>query len=197
MARKASKEGTRKRKQQIVNAALACFQKHGFYKSSMQEICAVAGLSPGTVYHYFASKDDIILHIAEREVAKSEELAKYLSSVSSLEKGLYAVVDYILGNKADEDFQIYMEVLCESGRNPALADLLLKADQIALTAIQGKLQAEKKGGNIKALEALAAYLGGQLELLEIYKWYKTSPQECKEMAKVCKRVISFLLTDEM
>ncbi len=197
MGRKTSKEGTRKRKEQIVNAALTCFQKNGFHKSSMQEICSLAGLSPGTVYHYFASKDAIIVHIAEREVAKSMELAAYLETIPSIEKGLCAVVDHIMKSKEYDNFQVYMEVVCEAGRNAAVSELLLKAEEIALTCIQKKLHAAHNA-NISSAgeEALAAYLGGQLEMLELYKRVKPSPRKCKEMAVLSKRVIAFLLSGE-
>lgn len=48
------------RRQQIIDAAYRCFARKGFHQTTMREIYAEAGLSPGAVYHYFASKDDII-----------------------------------------------------------------------------------------------------------------------------------------
>ena len=48
------------RHQQILNAAGACFSRQGFHQTSMQDICREAELSPGAVYRYFSSKEDII-----------------------------------------------------------------------------------------------------------------------------------------
>ncbi len=48
------------RRQQILDAASACFARQGFHQTTMQEICREAELSPGAVYRYFASKEDII-----------------------------------------------------------------------------------------------------------------------------------------
>lgn len=48
------------RRQQIIDAAYRCFARKGFHQTTMREIYAEAGLSPGAVYHYFDSKDAII-----------------------------------------------------------------------------------------------------------------------------------------
>ena len=48
------------RRQQILEAANACFSRQGFHQSSVQDICREAGLSPGAVYRYFPSKEHII-----------------------------------------------------------------------------------------------------------------------------------------
>jgi AcrR family transcriptional regulator len=53
------------RRQQILDAALACFSEEGFHQSGMAEIVQRSGLSRGAVYGYFSSKDDIIEALAD------------------------------------------------------------------------------------------------------------------------------------
>lgn len=60
MAPKVSKDHEAERKWQILNAAIQCFAEKGFHKTSMKDICQTAELSPGAVYSYFSSKDEII-----------------------------------------------------------------------------------------------------------------------------------------
>jgi len=48
------------RRQQIIDAAYRCFARKGFHQSTMRDIYAEANLSPGAIYHYFNSKEDII-----------------------------------------------------------------------------------------------------------------------------------------
>ena len=48
------------RKEQIATAAFLCFARKGFHPTTMQDICAEAGLSPGAVYRYFSGKEAII-----------------------------------------------------------------------------------------------------------------------------------------
>jgi TetR/AcrR family transcriptional regulator, transcriptional repressor of aconitase len=56
------------RRDQILSAARRCFLRDGFHATSMQDLFAEAGLSSGAVYGYFASKDDVIIAIAEENV---------------------------------------------------------------------------------------------------------------------------------
>jgi len=57
---KVSEEHADARRQQIIDAAYRCFARKGFHQATMRDIYEEAGLSPGAVYHYFDSKDEII-----------------------------------------------------------------------------------------------------------------------------------------
>ena len=48
------------RRQEIIEAAIACFTRKGFHQTTVDDICRQAELSPGAVYRYFASKEEII-----------------------------------------------------------------------------------------------------------------------------------------
>lgn len=50
---------------EIVAAARRCFSRDGFHRTSMPDIAAEAGVAVGAPYRYFASKDEIIVAIAE------------------------------------------------------------------------------------------------------------------------------------
>ena len=58
------------RRDQILGAARRCFLRDGFHSTSMQDLFAEAGLSAGAVYRYFASKDEVIVAIAEETCAR-------------------------------------------------------------------------------------------------------------------------------
>jgi AcrR family transcriptional regulator len=48
-------------RQRVLGTALALFRARGFEQTTMREIAGEAGLSLGAAYHYFASKDAIVL----------------------------------------------------------------------------------------------------------------------------------------
>jgi AcrR family transcriptional regulator len=54
------------RKDQIMNAAEEVFSKKGFSDARMDDIAEETGLSKGTLYLYYKSKDDLIIAILER-----------------------------------------------------------------------------------------------------------------------------------
>jgi AcrR family transcriptional regulator len=53
------------RRQEILEAALACFSEDGFHQTGMADIVSRSGMSHGAVYGYFSSKDDIIEALAD------------------------------------------------------------------------------------------------------------------------------------
>jgi TetR/AcrR family transcriptional regulator, transcriptional repressor of aconitase len=65
---KVSQQHRDARRDQILSAARRCFMRDGFHTTSMQDLFSEAGLSSGAVYSYFASKDDVILAIAEENM---------------------------------------------------------------------------------------------------------------------------------
>lgn len=48
------------RRQQILDAALAVFAQKGFHGANVSDVAAHAGVSQGTIYWYFASKDELL-----------------------------------------------------------------------------------------------------------------------------------------
>ena len=74
------------RKAQILNAAEGVFTKRGFNEARMDDIAEKTGLSKGTLYLYFKSKDDLIIAILERifqrEFRQLEDLQQDDSSAS-------------------------------------------------------------------------------------------------------------------
>jgi AcrR family transcriptional regulator len=49
------------RREQIIEAAKALFAERGFSRTTMADVVAASGLSTGAVYHYFPSKDQLVL----------------------------------------------------------------------------------------------------------------------------------------
>ena len=66
---KVSEEYKKNRRSQIIDVARECFIKHGYQKTSMNEIIAATGLSAGAIYNHFGSKNDIILEAARLDLA--------------------------------------------------------------------------------------------------------------------------------
>ena len=57
---------TEERKNQILDAAMETFTKKGIHKARMSDIADNSGLSKGSLYWYFDSKDSLILQLLKR-----------------------------------------------------------------------------------------------------------------------------------
>jgi TetR/AcrR family transcriptional regulator of autoinduction and epiphytic fitness len=64
--RHAAGEDPRKR-EQILQGARSVFMEMGFDAASVNDICRAAGVSKGTLYVYFASKEDMFVALVEAE----------------------------------------------------------------------------------------------------------------------------------
>ena len=74
------------RKNQILDAAMVVFARSGFHEARMDDIVRESGLSKGTLYWYFKSKEEIITAISQRlfatDIKQVENLLKAEGTVS-------------------------------------------------------------------------------------------------------------------
>jgi AcrR family transcriptional regulator len=54
------------RRNQILDGAWQCFAERGYHRATMQDVAAAAGLSAGTIYLYYESKEALLRAITER-----------------------------------------------------------------------------------------------------------------------------------
>jgi AcrR family transcriptional regulator len=59
------------RPQQILDAALSVFAEHGIDAAKLEEIAARAGVSKGTIYLYFPSKEELFREVVRQRVGPS------------------------------------------------------------------------------------------------------------------------------
>ena len=109
------------RRAEILAAAQRCFVRSGFHQTSMQEICAEAGMSPGNLYRYFPSKESLIAGIAERD---RTEVAQEFAS-ADLSQGFFAVLEGMAHHhfsvRPDEQVKLCTEIMAEARRHPEIA----------------------------------------------------------------------------
>lgn len=119
--RQANAQKQSDRRSEILAAAQRCFVRSGFHQTSMQEICAEAGMSPGNLYRYFPSKESLIAGIAERDRA---EVAQEFASVD-LSHGFFAVLEGMAHHhfsvRPHEQVKLCTEVMAEARRMPEIA----------------------------------------------------------------------------
>lgn len=65
---KVSEEHRQARRDQIAQAAVELFLRHGIHGTTTANITEESGLSAGAIYTHFASKDEIIAYVANRAI---------------------------------------------------------------------------------------------------------------------------------
>jgi AcrR family transcriptional regulator len=122
---KVSQEYRDARREQILAAGRRCFLRDGFHATSMQDLFAEAGLSSGSVYRYFASKDDLIIAIAEDNMRDVGALIHGLSvdqRSTSIGDALAEVLVLLARKNAESGLGgLAVQVWGEALRNPEVA----------------------------------------------------------------------------
>lgn len=125
MARTADPELAERRRTQILEAALQCFRRRGFHLTTMNEICAAAGLSAGALYRYYPAKTDLILAIAEDQHRALEELIVDIRTGEDLMAALAQVVNHAMQIYGDpHQSPLVADVMAEAMRDPELRSRL-------------------------------------------------------------------------
>lgn len=88
-------EDTRER---IYSTALTLFRERGFDATTMRDVASAAGMSLGAAYHYFPSKDAIVLAYYDRV---SKEHARRVATEAAQEKSLGARLGVAFQSKID------------------------------------------------------------------------------------------------
>jgi len=75
------------RRESIFDAALACFNERGYYKTSMDSIAARARITKHGLYYHFKSKDQLFIELFHQRSRKYfEQINAYLTDVQDPEE---------------------------------------------------------------------------------------------------------------
>jgi TetR/AcrR family transcriptional regulator, transcriptional repressor of aconitase len=111
------------RRAEILDAAETCFIRRGLHQATMHDICEESQLSPGAVYRYFDSKDDLIDAVAERRTQQEMQfIDEAKSQTSEAAEALTILGDRFWGQFLRPDFEHWarldIEIWPETLRNP-------------------------------------------------------------------------------
>ena len=138
------------RRAEILFAAERCFARAGFHQTSMQAICAEAGMSPGNLYRYFASKEAIIAGICERDRAQAAQDFSALDSAPDFFAGLAGLARQHLVERPAEEVALCAEIMAESRRNPEIARIFLAVETDVKAGLTGMLRRAAERGEVGA-----------------------------------------------
>lgn len=116
------------RRERILDAAEFCFARSGFHRCTMQDICKEAGVSPGAVYVYFASKEALIAGIAERDRAKLASQLGELAKAPDLIAALAKLGEHYTIEEPQHKRVLCVEIGVESTRNASVGEIFRSVD---------------------------------------------------------------------
>jgi AcrR family transcriptional regulator len=102
-------------REQLLAVALHLLAERGYAAVGLRELAAEAGVTTGSIYHHFSSKEDLVRcaveHYADRVVEQQHEL---LASDAGATERLWSVVEWLVTGEADagwrRDFSLVANV---------------------------------------------------------------------------------------
>lgn len=138
----------RARREHILDAAQSCFSRTGFHATTMQDICKEATISPGALYVYFASKEDLIAGLCERDRAEFSERFAKLAAAPDFFEALDVMAQHYFVEDAAEKHLVAIEMGVESTRNPRVAEIFRSVDTFCAESFEALFQRLKDDGRI-------------------------------------------------
>jgi len=83
------------RRKAILDAAMALFDRQGYASTTIDEVAAAAGISKGSIYNYFESKQDLFTQLFNQAILQDEaDVDALLAGPMSAGRKLCMMLDY-------------------------------------------------------------------------------------------------------
>lgn len=139
------------REEAVLHAAMRLFAEKGVRQTTMKDICTAAVISPGALYRYFASKEDIILAIADLDARDVDQLIAAINEGPDLVTTLQHWSEQIIAWQTDDlSARLRVEFAAEALRNPEVAEAFRGADDRLRAALEVAVDRDIEAGRIQA-----------------------------------------------
>jgi len=153
------------RRQQILDAALRCFSRDGFHNTTTADIVRESGVSQGTLYLYFATKDEIIVALADDRHQGEAFLGAMAQSEQDPIEGLGLLLE-LHGQGLDDPRRadlrrVGIQGWAEALRNPTILASVVEGSSLVRKEIVRLIARGQRTGRIRpeiAPEAVARML---------------------------------------
>jgi AcrR family transcriptional regulator len=119
------------RRQEILDAALRCFSRDGFHNTTTADIVRESGVSQGSLYLYFATKEDIVVALADERRQGEAMINALAQGEEDPIRGLLALIE-LYGEGLTDPRRIAMQRVGIQGWGEALRN-----ERIRKSAIEG------------------------------------------------------------
>jgi AcrR family transcriptional regulator len=122
-------EKYRARKTHIIESALVLFAGKGFAETTTSDICRAAGISTGSLFHYFPSKQAVFYGIWELDRTEWNEVFAAAQADADPWAALMRIVDKLAADATEPIMGgLLVEVIAQAHRDPEFAAGLAEND---------------------------------------------------------------------
>lgn len=146
---------SRATKEKIFQAAKAILKKKGYEELSIKNICEEAGVSNGSFYHHFKTKDDLLSYYIEDQPSVNPDV---LELPDNAEEARAAIIRVYL-NYVDYCEELGVEFMAGyyDTKNQALNAASRTERPYPIVTVQNYVERAVKAGNIRLTEDIEAF----------------------------------------
>ncbi|WP_409184139.1 TetR/AcrR family transcriptional regulator [Amycolatopsis sp. VS8301801F10] len=154
MVRTVDPEKHAAKRRAILDAAAGCFARNGFEKTSTADICRAAGISSGSLFHYFPSKRAVFVGIFEADTADNEELLAAAVEMADPWEAVLAVVERMSAAIVLPGVvRLILEAAAQAARDPEFAELIRSNDDVMRVGLVGLIERGVQTGRFSPMLA--------------------------------------------
>ncbi|WP_106964997.1 TetR/AcrR family transcriptional regulator [Amycolatopsis orientalis] len=141
MVRTVDPEKHAAKRRAILDAAAICFARNGFEKTSTADICRAAGISSGSLFHYFPSKRAVFVGIFEADTTENEELLAAAAEMADPWEAVLAVVERMSAAIVLPGVvRLILEAAAQAARDPEFNELIRSNDDLLRVGLTGLIE---------------------------------------------------------
>lgn len=152
------------RRSAIIEAAYSCMARNGYERTSTAQICAAAGVSSGTFFHYFPTKAAVLVAILDGWLDHTRDAFERIrpTAAHDARAALDQWRDHVLEEASDEDLAGFDAVLGAVPDHPEVTAALQAEKALVQEFLTGLVTAGQHQGTIRtdlSADRIATWLG--------------------------------------
>lgn len=149
MARTVDPQRYRARWLHIVDAALTCFAREGFERTSTAAICRAAGIGSGTFFHYFPTKSAVLVAILELGTQETREWFQARRGRDDAADVIAEYVEHCLDDYADPRVAGFVRAVAAVTGDHAVTAALERDEHEQVRTLGSWLEAAQHDGEVR------------------------------------------------
>lgn len=126
------------KREQIIEVATKLFSKKGFENTPLSEVCEMAHVSKGLIFHHFKSKNDLLREIFSKTTQLIVEINSTSETDYSPREKLLELIKYFF-NQLEIDklfFQLNLSMMLQPNTREVLNDLIKERSSFILNSVK-------------------------------------------------------------
>lgn len=175
------------RRQYILDAATKSFSLYGYKATTMAQVARLANVGKGTIYTFFANKEELFNEIITKHISDMEQAAnESIDPKKPFKENVHQALYKMLGFRREHQLTIKLVQEQRDIGTPIVNEVMKKVEESTLQFIKDKINQAMEKGEIKQCNPeIFAFILLKVYVALIFDWEKSrDPLTKEEIARI-------------